>query len=460
VAMRETGWIDVARIATTRFSRLGIVSVASLLVTGIVNSWFLVGNIPSLLGTPYGRILLLKLALFVTMVAIATVNRQQLTPRLLAPGAPRSALSALRRNALIETVLGVGIVGLVGALGAMPPALHVEPIWPLPYRIDLDALPLDRGTALDSVMVCIGLLLLMRATLGRRRHRPSGVIGAALAFGFAWPLLSTSLVEAYPTTFFHVPVVYAAPSIARGAALYAEHCAACHGPEGHGDGPVAQGLATKPADLAAGHLFAHSSGDLFWWISRGRGDAMPGFAEVMDEGQRWDVINFIRARAGARTLALSPEVTAQPAPLAPDFAFEQSGNQRTLRLAIERGPLLLVLYSLPLSLPRLQLLAAEQRRLETAGLRLLAVPIAAPSEKLERSPALPAFVAMTGGDTAKAYALFEGDGEIVHCEFLIDRAGFLRARWTLGEDPAALLAQLHHLADTPLHRHEAHVHAH
>jgi putative copper resistance protein D len=460
VAMREAGWTDAARIATRRFSHLGIASVATLLITGMVNSWFLVGNIPGLLGTLYGRLLLLKLACFAAMVAIAAINRQRLTPRLLAPGAPLSVLRALRRNALIETVLGLAIVGLVGALGTTPPALHVEPTWPLPFRIDLDALPFDRGTLLDGSMIGLGLLLLLRAGFGRRRHRPSGVVGAALVLGFAWPLLSATLVEAYPTTFYRAPVVYAAPSIARGATLYAEHCTACHGAEGRGDGPGAQALATKPSDLTAGHLFAHSSGDLFWWISRGRGDAMPGFAEAMDDGQRWDVINFIRTRAAARTLALTSEATAQPAPLAPDFTFEQSGKQGTLRQALERGPLLLVLYRLPSSLPRLQLLAAEQNRLEAAGLRLLAVPIGAPEPEPEQNLGLPAFAVTTTGDTATAYAPFEGDGEIGHCEFLVDRAGFLRARWTTGEDPEALLAQLHHLAQTPLHQREAHVHAH
>jgi mono/diheme cytochrome c family protein len=30
---------------------------------------------------------------------------------------------------------------------------------------------------------------------------------------------------------------------------YVENCAACHGPEGKGDGPVAEALSTKPADL-------------------------------------------------------------------------------------------------------------------------------------------------------------------------------------------------------------------
>ncbi|MCC6304043.1 MAG: cytochrome c [Rhodobacteraceae bacterium] len=36
-----------------------------------------------------------------------------------------------------------------------------------------------------------------------------------------------------------------------GRGLYAEYCAACHGPRGRGDGPAAAGLAVRPADLSA-----------------------------------------------------------------------------------------------------------------------------------------------------------------------------------------------------------------
>ena len=47
----------MAQTATLRFSTLGILSVGTLLATGIVNSWYLVGSIPALTGTPYGRLL-------------------------------------------------------------------------------------------------------------------------------------------------------------------------------------------------------------------------------------------------------------------------------------------------------------------------------------------------------------------------------------------------------------------
>lgn len=38
---------------------------------------------------------------------------------------------------------------------------------------------------------------------------------------------------------------------ARGADLFAQNCAACHGPEATGDGPMAGALSNPPADLTA-----------------------------------------------------------------------------------------------------------------------------------------------------------------------------------------------------------------
>jgi putative copper resistance protein D len=120
--------IDIARTATTRFSTLGIVSVATLLVTGSVNTWYLVGSIPALTETSYGRLLSLKFMLFLAMVAIAAVNRVALTPRLLqeSPAANRSALRQLRRNGGIEALAGAAIIAIVGVLGTMAPGSHAN----------------------------------------------------------------------------------------------------------------------------------------------------------------------------------------------------------------------------------------------------------------------------------------------------------------------------------------------
>jgi copper resistance protein D len=117
--------------ATRRFSTLGMVSVSALAVTGLVNAWYLVGSVPALLGTDYGRLLLCKLLLFVLMLTLAAINRLRLTPQLAMAtptsiGTPsRNALARLRRNTLLEMAAGVAIVGIVAVLGLTTPAAHM-----------------------------------------------------------------------------------------------------------------------------------------------------------------------------------------------------------------------------------------------------------------------------------------------------------------------------------------------
>ena len=129
----DAAWLLAARIAAQRFTRVAIASVTALLAGGIINTWFLAGTIPALVGTDYGRLLAAKVALFVAMVAVAAINRFRLTPRLvpdatLAPA--RHVLRRLRRNALIEIVLGAVIIAIVAKLGVTPPAFEQEAMRP------------------------------------------------------------------------------------------------------------------------------------------------------------------------------------------------------------------------------------------------------------------------------------------------------------------------------------------
>ena len=121
-------WRPLQLDAIRRFSILGMISVAALIVSGLVNAWILVGSFRALLVTDYGRLLLLKIAAFAIMVAFAAVNRLWLTPRLaLVPKevAHPFPLSALRRNTLIEIALGLAIFAMVGVLGTLHPAIHL-----------------------------------------------------------------------------------------------------------------------------------------------------------------------------------------------------------------------------------------------------------------------------------------------------------------------------------------------
>jgi putative copper resistance protein D len=120
--------IAAARDATLRFSTIGLVSVGTLLVTGIANSWYLVGGIDELLHTPYGQLVVAKIALFALMVAVAAINRLKLTPRLLSGtrGEAHRARSQLRSNATVETGLGAAVIAIVALLGTLPPASHAH----------------------------------------------------------------------------------------------------------------------------------------------------------------------------------------------------------------------------------------------------------------------------------------------------------------------------------------------
>jgi copper resistance protein D len=134
--------LAIARTATARFSILGIASVGTLLATGIVNTYYLAGSVPALLHTDYGRLLLIKIALFLAMVAIAAVNRLRLTPQLLQEAsiaASRDALRQLRRNAAIEALAGATVIVIVAALGIMPPAIHAAHQHPTYGAVPADA---------------------------------------------------------------------------------------------------------------------------------------------------------------------------------------------------------------------------------------------------------------------------------------------------------------------------------
>ena len=111
------------------------------------------------------------------------------------------------------------------------------------------------------------ILLILAVALRRVRLLAVGFAGA-----MAWiavPNLRLLFVPAYPTSFYRSPTDFAATSIVHGATLFARNCAVCHGIGGRGDGPAAASLAIPPADLTQAHLWAHSDGEMFWWLTHG-----------------------------------------------------------------------------------------------------------------------------------------------------------------------------------------------
>lgn len=123
--------VDVAHLRLTHralhgFGVVGTIVVVTVVITGLINSWLLVGpgNVAALGTTIYGGLLLAKLALFLGMLALASLNRYRLTPSFehsIAADDHRAALVALRLSLSVETGCVVAILGLVAWLGTLAP---------------------------------------------------------------------------------------------------------------------------------------------------------------------------------------------------------------------------------------------------------------------------------------------------------------------------------------------------
>jgi putative copper resistance protein D len=117
-------WISVAREAVPRFSQMGYAAVALLAATGAFNALLLVGSTQALVGTPYGRLLGLKILMFLAMVGVALFNRFRLLPRLRREPQASAAAAALSRSVFFEQGLGLSVLAVVSVLGTWPPAIH------------------------------------------------------------------------------------------------------------------------------------------------------------------------------------------------------------------------------------------------------------------------------------------------------------------------------------------------
>ncbi len=411
---------------------LGLSCVGILIVTGVVNTWFLAGSAPALLGTLYGQLLLLKIALFAAMIGVAAVNQRRLLPALADSSSEVNhglqTIAQLRRNASVEVSFGIFVLALVGIIGILPPGLHTEPQWPLPFRFDLSEVPPSTQTVFDIAAIAFGICLIITIVVAeRRRYRAMAASIAVLVIlgVISWLALRPGIVEANPTSFYASTQPFAAPSIARGAPLYAQNCSVCHGASGRGDGPLAGKLPIRPADLTEPHLFAHKVGELYWWISNGRDNGvMPGFANKLTPDQRWDLINFVLARtSGVQSQNVGSQISTTTALPLPDFAFEQNGSQNTLSQLLKTGPGLVVLFGTPAPRARLEQLAKLQPQLTTAGLHVVAVCLCSPSQT-------GAPIVGVSQDVRSMLALFRSPKDGGETELMLDRGGEVRARWT------------------------------
>ena len=95
------------------------------------------------------------------------------------------------------------------------------------------------------------------------------------------------------------PVLASLESVRGGEVLFRRYCTTCHGPDGHGDGPLAGppfGTGPFGVVIPIGGNFsmanAFSDGHIYTTITMGRG-RMPSYKRIPVNG-KWDLINYVR----------------------------------------------------------------------------------------------------------------------------------------------------------------------
>jgi putative copper resistance protein D len=465
--------------ALKRFSAMALPVMLAVIATGVIITDRMVDtSYGALVATRYGWILDAKIGLLAIVLVIAARARSSWLPQLTGRASPAeggkegSALPGaaggiaggqkLRKWVSFEFVLAMGIVLLATIVANTVPAKHaIIQDWPYSFRFSLAA---TWGEPSVMIRAWSGIVLLALAAgalvLGRIKHwdakRRIGLplLLGAIALGVGLPPLA---IDAYPETYRKTPVPFDTISIANGSGLFAENCVACHGLQGKGDGVMAKSFAKPPVDmLTEPHTAKHTAGDFFHWLTFGIPDTgMPVFGDKLSEEDRWDVVNYLHAMSrGYQARLMSPKVVAnqpQPSMGPPNFSyFAQDGTSGTLKDFRGSKNVLLVLFSWPESRERMEQLAKLYPALKNANTVLLAVPEDDPDsqEIADITQEVPYPVVTQGAnEIVQSYKLFRrtlnkpdllGPGSLPsHMEFLVDRYGYLRARWIPSADGPA-----------------------
>jgi putative copper export protein/mono/diheme cytochrome c family protein len=448
------GW----RTALQAFSPWALRGMLVLLATGVLLAERTVASGAALLATPYGQTVLAKLILIGAALWCASRLRRWL--------ADPSVFSDRRAGTwlALEAAFALTIVVIAGFVASTIPAAHDSIVWPLPFRIAPTAAWLLKGPgeiwpALLAPAVVSATALAAWRFRKRGALRAGAIILAGLFVGAAMAVPALS-VNAYPTTYLHSPIAYSAASVAEGARLYRQWCADCHGISARGNGRLADKLPARPANLTEPHVQWHTHGDIFWWLTVGIPAAgMPGFQDRLADEERWHLLNFLTAlslghEARPVTRTIAPRDPWLPAIdlsyIEPTGAFESLSGLRK-----QERPVILGFADNDAQLQRLETLAGVVGHAD-----VVAIAVLSPNASPARGPAGWHSIVDASGDIGAAWSLYrrtlddpDFDNErdaAAGLLFLIDRFGFVRARWTAAMAPpsagevAALVAQLGH----------------
>jgi copper resistance protein D len=243
------------RLVGSRFSRISMVGVVCILVSGTTMSVLYIGDWPGFYGTAFGVMVGAKIAMFLMLLALGGMNFL-LVERLRTN--PATSVNRLRRFAEVEFGIGIAIFFAAASLTSVPPAVDLTqdrvtwpeiaerntPQWPRLTSPDHDELALpELQSKLDAeaaarkaapqiafipgagelpprnaddiawseynhhwaglVVIAVGLLgLLNRAGLRWARHWPLAFLGLAVFLFFrsdpeTWPMGEIGFMESF-----------------------------------------------------------------------------------------------------------------------------------------------------------------------------------------------------------------------------------------------------------------------
>lgn len=79
-----------------------------------------------------------------------------------------------------------------------------------------------------------------------------------------------------------------------GKAKFEIYCMVCHGPGGHGDGPVSKKFIVPVKPLVGSLANGYKDGRFFHIITEGQGLMGSYATQIVDERTRWAIVNYIR----------------------------------------------------------------------------------------------------------------------------------------------------------------------
>jgi copper transport protein len=111
----------LARIVNA-FSPMALGCASLVVLSGVVAAWMRLGSLSALVGSAYGKVLLVKIACVVAVIAGGAFNWRRTRSAIAARGS--AAVGALRRGAWFELGAAIVVLGVTAVLVATQPPIH------------------------------------------------------------------------------------------------------------------------------------------------------------------------------------------------------------------------------------------------------------------------------------------------------------------------------------------------